>query len=350
MLSSLLKKPSTFRRFFSTLPLKSSSQTPFSKSWIEEIEKNVYLDYKPYPSHLAHNNPKSKDYVYSELDEYKQKTVTDSYNSVITKLKNDIAFQKKVYQTLETLDRPYLNGIPGIHKNVYPSGAKNYNPPENLGLQNVKEQEYPELDAISKNENRWLDQTVYYPKHEKMTHYDVLWPKEIETRPVNKDFHPDKGYKYDVPVAYKWPHVADRLGYPEILGDPFERLMRLEGDIYHPMNLDQPFVEMPSSDPHPSLNFEEGEVIYENPQVQEWAKLFTLSGFSLFAFLGAFVPYSLFYKTHMFMSNAMENIFFNYHGFSMFYFDNLGIHMPVFGGVAAYLLYASHVNFFFIFC
>ena len=36
--------------------------------------------------------------------------------------------------------------------------------------------------------------------------------------------------------------MADRLGHPEILGTPFERLMRLESDIYHPMNLNQPFV------------------------------------------------------------------------------------------------------------
>ncbi len=31
-----------------------------------------------------------------------------------------------------------------------------------------------------------------------MTHYDIEWPKELANRPVNKHFHKDKGYKYDV--------------------------------------------------------------------------------------------------------------------------------------------------------
>ena len=33
-----------------------------------------------------------------------------------------------------------------------------------------------------------------------MTHYDVEWKKELEARPVNKNFHHDKGSKYDVDV------------------------------------------------------------------------------------------------------------------------------------------------------
>lgn len=73
-----------------------------------------------------------------------------------------------------------------------------------------------------------------------MTHYDVNWKKEIEERPVTKNFHPDKGYKYDVETPYeeRYPYQADRLGHPEILGNPFERLMRLEGEMFHPQYLD----------------------------------------------------------------------------------------------------------------
>ena len=334
---------------FSKLPANPSTQR-FSPGWIENIEKNVYLDYKPYPNR-PHNDPHSKSYVPSELDEYHEKTQTQAYNDIITHLKNDIKMQKKIYETLETIDRPYLNGIPGVHKNVYPDGVKNYSPPEKLGFQNVKEMEYPELDAISRNQDRWLDQSIFYPKYEKMTHYDVDWQKELDTRPVTTDYHHDKGYKYDVPVpiSEKWPHVADRMGYPEILGDPWERLLRLEGDIYHPNYLDQPFIQIPSSDPNPSLNFEEGEVIYENTQLLEWGKFFTLTGLSMFGFLGAFIPYSLFYKTHLFMSSAMENIFQSYHNFSMFYFDNLGLHIPIFAGAGGYLLYAGLVTYCFLF-
>lgn len=36
-----------------------------------------------------------------------------------------------------------------------------------------------------------------------MKHYDEDWPKELASRPINKHFHPDKGYKYDVEVPYE---------------------------------------------------------------------------------------------------------------------------------------------------
>ncbi len=42
----------------------------------------------------------------------------------------------------------------------------------------------------------------------------------------------------EVPYEEKYPFLADRLGHPEIIGTPFERLMRLESDIYHPVTLD----------------------------------------------------------------------------------------------------------------
>ena len=46
-------------------------------------------------------------------------------------------------------------------------------------------------------------------------------------------FHADKGSKYDVETPYesRYPYLADRLGHPEILGTPFERLMRLESEV-----------------------------------------------------------------------------------------------------------------------
>lgn len=32
--------------------------------------------------------------------------------------------------------------------------------------------------------------------------------------------------------------MADRLGHPEILGNPWERLLRLESEMFHPSYLD----------------------------------------------------------------------------------------------------------------
>jgi len=70
--------------------------------------------------------------------------------------------------------------------------------------------------------------------------HEIEHEKELDARPVRSDFHVDKGSKYDfaTPDEDKYPFLADRLGHPEILGTPFERLMRLESDIYHPVNLD----------------------------------------------------------------------------------------------------------------
>lgn len=55
------------------------------------------------------------------------------------------------------------------------------------------------------------------------------WEVEFLNRPVSKHYHPDKGYKYDVPVKpeEKYEFLADRLGHPEFFGTPFERLLKL---------------------------------------------------------------------------------------------------------------------------
>lgn len=73
-----------------------------------------------------------------------------------------------------------------------------------------------------------------------MTHYDVEWQKEKDSRPVTSHFHHDKGYKYDIITPYheRYDYKADRLGHPEILGTPAERLFRLESEMYHPCYLD----------------------------------------------------------------------------------------------------------------
>ena len=115
--------------------------------------------------------------------------------------------------------------MPGNTRNVT-GGVKNYFPKGDLGFKN----DVPELDEEVwqyKNENRFLDQTIFYPKYSPCQHI-TDWQKEIENRPATSKFHPDKGYKYDVATPYeeRHPHVADRKGYPEILGTPFERLMR----------------------------------------------------------------------------------------------------------------------------
>ena len=40
--------------------------------------------------------------------------------------------------------------------------------------------------------------------------------------------------------------------------------MWFESDIYYPVNLNKPFVQIPKAEPSNNLNFEKGEVKYEN--------------------------------------------------------------------------------------
>lgn len=304
------------------------------------IADYAVLEYKKFPTYLAHNDPKSKQYVHSERDEFADQAAIGSNNYLVDRLKSDIKLQEEVYKLLENMERPYKEGIPGVHKNIS-AGLQNYFPGGQVGFPVVEEADNAELEKYSKNEDRFLNQTIFTPKYARMQHYDVDWPKELDARPVNKHYHPDKGYKYDVetPADQRLPHIADRLGYPEILGTTYERLMRLEGDIYHPVNLAQPFIQVPAAEPSESLNFEEGEVIYENTRIQEWAKFWTYSGFATYLFGCYFVPYSLIYKTHLSLPSSYEHLFVPTYTNTPYFFDNNGLHIPIAALTAAYTAY-----------
>ncbi len=311
-----------------------------------KLKDVAHLKYKTYPN-VPHNDPNSPEYIHSERDEYNDSIKVKSYNYIIDRLKSDIQMQEEVYQIIEKLDRPYKRGIPGVTRSIT-GGVRDYFPPEDIGFKRQRENEDEKFfDEHYNNKNRWQDQAVFYPKFYPIKS-DLEWQREVETRPVNPHYHPEKGYKYDVEVPYdqRYPHVADRFGYPEILGTPVERLLRLEGDIYHPTYLDQPFVQIPSSDPHPSLNFEEGEVVYENARLHEWAKFWTFTAWSGYAFCAYFIPYNLLYKTHMPLPHAYDNLFVPYYTQTMFNLDQWTLHAPACAAIAYYGAYATIVRFF----
>lgn len=135
--------------------------------------------------------------------------------------------------------------------------------------------------------------------------------------------------------------MADRLGHPEILGNPWERLLRLEAEMYHPNYLDQPHVQMPSTSPHESLDFQPGEVIYENTRLLEWAKFWKLTGLTGLAWSALFVPYQLLFKTHLPLDHALDNLFTTYSQHSMYYWDINQLHIPVASLSIAYTLYIA---------
>jgi len=57
------------------------------------IEQNAFVEYKQYP-YLPHQDPNSKEYIASELDEYHDRTDAQAFNSVIDQLKHDLRLQR----------------------------------------------------------------------------------------------------------------------------------------------------------------------------------------------------------------------------------------------------------------
>jgi len=67
---------------------------------------------------MPHQDPKSKDYIASELDEYHDRTEVEAFNSVIDQLKHDLKLQREVWDAIDKLDRTYKRGVPGVDRNV----------------------------------------------------------------------------------------------------------------------------------------------------------------------------------------------------------------------------------------
>lgn len=94
------------------------------------------------------------------------------------------------------------------------------------------------------------------------------------------------------------------MGHPEFFGTPMDRLFKLEKDIYHPTFTDQPFVKMPTQYPSESLNFEQGEVLYENTRVLEWIRAIQLGNVGALAYFGVFIPLNMAFKTNLVVEKA----------------------------------------------
>ena len=98
---------------------------------------------------------------------------------------------------------------------------------------------------------------------------------------------------------------------------------------------------MPPTEPSEDLDFQPGEVIYENTQIVEWAKFWNLSALSVYGFLAYWVPYNLVYKTHLPLQSAYDSLFVPQYTQSPFAFDLNGFHVIGFAGVS---LYASYIG------
>jgi hypothetical protein len=103
-------------------------------------------------------------------------------------------------------------------------------------------------------------------------------------------------------AAYPWygkfvkpedriPHLADRLGtYGRTL--PQETQLAEAFQFYSDFNkprFDSPFVAPPSKEPDPDVNFEKGDVLYENPDYEAGVLLARQVGLTSFSYLGFYM-------------------------------------------------------------
>lgn len=127
------------------------------------------------------------------------------------------------------------------------------------------------------------------------------------------------------PYEQRAPHVADRLGHPYMLGDPVDRLFRLEQDIAHPGFMDQPFVQTPPVNADADVNFQEGEVVYENVDALEWGEFWQRNSLAFSFFNSLFVPYHYFVKNSIILEDLKEGVDLKFFEYSSMYFDNYGV-------------------------
>lgn len=125
---------------------------------------------------------------------------------------------------------------------------------------------------------------------------ELNFQKMKDNRPTTHHYDHDKGDKWEVEWRddQKFPHVADRLGYPILREEPIERIFGIERAPAHPGYQFQPFVQTPSMDPDPTLSFSQGETIYENRRVVEWVRFWKASVVSTFGLMPGFYLFEMY--------------------------------------------------------
>jgi hypothetical protein len=76
--------------------------------------------------------------------------------------------------------------------------------------------------------------------------------------------------------------------------EPIERIVGLERAPANPCYQFQPFVKTPDINPDASLNFEKGEVIYENAKVGEWVKFWKAMTITFFGLSPGFYLFEIY--------------------------------------------------------
>ena len=344
MLKGIKKANLTFSKKFSELATEQgssiaqvTSRLAKARQKLDNVENVAFLEYKSWPEHIGHWNKDSSEYVESEREENLLSREISSFNATIDDFKNSLQLQRELYDAIETMDRPYLRGERGVQRNVYDQ-VQDYSKDAGHDLEYIEYQGDNTFNELFSNEHRYIRSAVYTPKLTSLSN-EITWKKALEQRPVNPNFNKDKGYKFDVMVPYeeRAPHVADRLGHPEFLGDPVDRLLRLENDNIHPNYLDQPFVQTPPVDYDSDVDLQEGDILFENPNILEWGSFTAYTAWFATAFAGIWAPYNMFIKSRL-PSESMNSVnFMRVFDLNFYSLDNFGF-LPAFLPLALYYI------------
>lgn len=309
-----------------------------------KIEDIAVMEYREFPIHIGHFNPESPDYIEAPRDESLLKRSIESHNEIINGLKRDLKIQREYQEAIQQLDRPYLRSLtPGVDRNVYDE-VKEYSEP----LRDPRKNHLQRMDdvyAVLSNEKMPINNVPYVSIKSPASNIQQ-WEEELQNRPVNPHFHSGKGSKFDVevPIEERYAHVADRLGHPEIFPTPWETLLRLENPLCHPGFLDQPFVRIPSTEPDEALDFGAGEVVYENPKMNEWSKFWLYNHIAGSVFFFAWTPYLAFMKSSTPSAKVREELSIPYFDQSWYSFDSYQLFPLFYLPLMATLMYGGAVS------
>lgn len=228
-----------------------------------------------WPDHIPHWNPKSSTHISSEEDDEHMNVKVREHNRILDDFRRDLLLQGHITEAWEEeMNRP-ATGIPGVHRNVYETVVdydvkSGYEESSSLDIQNNL------LEKLSNEKH--INRSLFIPRVPEMSHMRD-WEHEIEQQPVTSHFHASKGSKFDVetPDEKRHPHVADRLGHPEIFPRPIDSIFGLQDMHCHPNFLDLPFVQVPSPEPDAAIDFSPGEVVYYKPDNIEWGQFWLVN-------------------------------------------------------------------------
>ena len=171
---------------------------------------------------------------------------------------------------------------------------KNYIPPQfnQLSITEPNFHEHTIDNKFFEFYHRWREPTRTW----KSQTQEIDYQKELDALPVNH--HPDHRATTHNDVEWrseqKFPHVANRKGYPIMAESPLEKITGIERAPAHPSYQLQAFVQTPSMDPDPTLNFEKAETVYENYRIGEWIRMWRWTAGIILPFWPAFFTFEIY--------------------------------------------------------